>query len=327
MDEMTRISHSRVRAWRRCHKLHDYRYNQRLKPRVKPLPMKRGSMVAHLLELHYSKPRKNWVEAWKDYKADYDKLFEEEQELYGDLPGDTFLMVERYLDYYADDGLDYVSVEHKYEFEYQGLMIVGKLDAVVRDKNGKIWLLERKVPKSMPDEDARFSDLQTVLYYHIHKLCNGVPPAGILWDYIRAKLPVVPEPLKSGEMSKRNIDTDEATYRQALIDNDLDPADYAEFLASLEGREENFMRRVYLPRPSKQLVDQVWSDFVSTGFEIDELGTVLKDRNPQRDCKRCEMYRLCRLEAHGEDASFTRAKDFTVGEEHEEEGSQEEGDE
>lgn len=311
MAELVRVSHSRIRAWRTCHKLHDYRHNQKLSPKRKPLPMKRGILVARLLELYYGK--KDWKGELETYRKEFQKLWTEEQDLYGDLIGDVESIVKRYIAYYRDDGLKYVTVEKKWEFEYNGLMIVGRTDAEVKDENGKTWLLERKVPKKIPDEDTRFSDNQTVLYHWIQSICDNRAPYGIVWDYLRSKLPAVPDVLKSGELSQRkNMDTDQATYLKAIKDNELNQADYAEMLAHLEGNEEKFFYRVWLPRPSKKQVDIVVDEFLQSAFQIAELGEILTDRNPTRTCKSCEMYRLCRIESRGDDSNFIRKSEYTV---------------
>lgn len=313
MSELPRISYSRVRSWRKCHALHDYRHNQKLSPKRKPLPMARGHMVARLLELFYK--GEDWAGELAAYASDFERLWTEEQDEYGDLPGDVEKLFHRYIQHYKRDGLVYETVEKKWEFEYQGIMIVARTDAIVRDKERRRWILERKVPKKIPDEETRFSDYQTVLYSWIMEVFDNQRPYGILWDYVRAKLPTVPEVLKSGALSKAaKIDTDYETYLQAIKDNKLEIADYAEILGSLEGREENFFQRVYLPKPSPKQVKMVVDDFMSSAFQIAELGTELKDRNPQRDCKGCEMYKLCRIESRGDDSSFIRKSSYTVEE-------------
>jgi len=59
--------------------------------------------------------------------------------------------------------------------------------------------------------------------------------SGIIFNLVRAKLPTVPQVLKSGGLSKaKSIDTDVDTYLQAIKDNRLNPNDYVDILNHLK---------------------------------------------------------------------------------------------
>lgn len=171
-------------------------------------------------------------------------------------------------------------------------------------------VLTHNTHKILPDEDARFSDIQTVLYYWALRE-KGEKVDGILWDYIRTKPPAVPETLKSGGLSKRaNIDTDYDTYLAEIQRNGLNPADYQDILTKLKAGKKAFFLRVKLPTPNENLVSSVVNDFFDTAEQILEAKSF--ERNMTRDCKSCSYYQLCSAEVRGLDAEFIKKQLFTV---------------
>ena len=171
-------------------------------------------------------------------------------------------------------------------------------------------VLTHNTHKVIPDEDKRFSDLQTVLYYWALNQ-NGTHTDGVLWDYLRTKPPTVPELLKKGGLTRRkDLDSDYETYLKAIIDNGLDPQDYQVELERLKGNV--FFKRVYLPNPHKDLVANVVDDFFETAREIEN--STAKDRNSGFDCTNCSFFNLCQAEFRGLDGSFIKKQMFTVRE-------------
>lgn len=171
-------------------------------------------------------------------------------------------------------------------------------------------VLTHNTHKILPDEDARFSDIQTVLYYWALRE-EGEQVDGVMWDYIRTKPPAVPETLKSGGLSKRaNIDTDYDTYLGEIQRLGLNPADYQDILTKLKQGKKVFFQRVKLPTPSESLVSSVVNDFFNTAEQILEATTF--ERNMTRDCKSCSYYQLCSAEVRGLDSEFIKKQLFTV---------------
>lgn len=171
-------------------------------------------------------------------------------------------------------------------------------------------VLTHNTHKILPDEDARFSDIQTVLYYWALRE-EGEQVDGVMWDYIRTKPPAVPETLKSGGLSKRaNIDTDYDTYLGEIQRLGLNPADYQDILTKLKQGKKVFFQRVKLPTPSETLVNSVVNDFFNTAEQILEATTF--ERNMTRDCKSCSYYQLCSAEIRGLDSEFIKRQLFTI---------------
>ena len=135
----------------------------------------------------------------------------------------------------------------------------------------------------------------------------------LAWLFARSTgAPFRLEPLASRtiDLSKRkNIDTDYETYGAAIVENGLNPADYADMLAMLKPRGYvDFFERVRLPNPPKTLVDNVVQDMVTSAKEIKRFRSLGKVpvRSIDRDCRGCEFYELCQAEYRGLDANFIR---------------------
>lgn len=302
------FSQSKIKAFRRCRKIYDYKYNQGLTRRTAPATLSRGITLHEMLDAPVM--GKDWREPLEKYRQEYQGLWSDETENYSS-PEELESLYLRYHKHWANDGLDYRGLsEIPIETTHRGIKFKGIIDKLPRDQMGRIWLMDHKTHKILPDEDARFSDIQTVLYYWALRE-EGEQVDGVMWDYIRTKPPAVPETLKSGGLSKRaNIDTDYDTYLGEIQRLGLDPADYQDILTKLKQGKKVFFQRVKLPTPSETLVSSVVNDFFDTAEQILEATTF--ERNMTRDCKSCSYYQLCSAEVRGLDSEFIKRQLFTV---------------
>lgn len=322
MPEITRISFSKAKTWRRCHKQFDYKYNQRLERKRKAAPLLRGSILHEMLDARAKMLMKQKTvtptSVLKRYEKEFRQLFLEERDQYGDFISDIQRAFDTYCRSYPDDSFEYLGVEEELILDLApGIQFIGYIDKRIRDKKRKLkYVVDHKTHRNIPDEEARFADLQMVFYVWGHNKKNPKDQVdGIVWDYIRTKPPTIPEQLKSGELSQRaNIDTDVYTYKAEIDRLKLDPKPYMEFLKKLGERRNSFVERVFLPSPPKIMIDTAVSDLVSTAEQIRDFGSKLKDRNSSKDCSWCTFYNLCQAEMRGLDSDFIRKADFTVRE-------------
>lgn len=316
------VSHSKIKVWRKCRRLYHYKYVERLQRKTKGRPLMFGSMIHDALELKLAgkSPAPVYREADKELK----KMFREERIALGvdGIVGEAEQVVNFYCDYYKNDGLKYLGVEFEFAVEViPGVILEGFIDAIVQDERGDVWILERKTCKNIPEEKTRQSDVQTVVYRYViphlkirqgRKLVPIPEVRGIIWDYVRSKVPTKPEVLKNGSISKnRNIDTIPAVYLAAVKEAGLDPKDYKEFLDNLKGAEVNFLRRIKLPF-SKTLVNEVMEDFKESTTELASLHGKTRARNLGRDCSWCEFYNLCQTDLRGGDREGLLKHDYEV---------------
>ena len=308
------VSYSRINAWRRCHKKYEYRYMQgldRKKPDVAPL---RGNILHECLDALAEK--KSRIPIWEKYNKLYNKLFQGEKELYGNIIPECERIITGYKDTYENDGLTYTKGPdgRKSEIEVKaellpGVIFRGHIDKLPKSKDGRIWVMDHKSHKSLPDEAARFGDIQTVIYYNLLPLSGGPKPDGVLWDYLRTKPPTIPEVLKNGQLTRRaNIDTDYRTYMDMVRAIGANPKDYKEELERV--KSNTFYQRIYLPAPDKRLLKSVQDDMIATAKEIKRMPDTA--RSVTYDCQRCDYFNLCQAEMRGLDSSFIRKAEFNV---------------
>ena len=316
---MLQVSHSKITLWRKCQKAYEYRYEQGLKRRLKSAPLVRGTIVGEMLA---ERARgKDMYKILAKYEAEFNKLFVEEREMYGNLIDDVRRIMEGYERKYDSEDLIYLDSEVEVKVSLGNeIEFIGKIDQLVRDKTGGIWVMERKNPKVIPTEEDRFSDIQTVVYVWARDLGvkkKSEKTRGVMWDYIRAKPPTIPERLKSGELTQRkDLDSDHFTYMEAIKEYGLKPADYKEALDRLQHRGNAFFERVVLPVKEDSLVKSVVTDLMVSANEIlsaKGLENPCYPRNMTWMCpKQCEYFRLCNTELRGLDSEFIRKADYEV---------------
>ncbi len=314
---MIKVSNSRVKTWRRCPNAHYYKYVEKLEPKKKKAALMKGSMIHDMIEAWVNGD--DWRRALREYEKQYDKLFLEEKEEYGDIINDMMVVMHGYVAFWEKNELEYIEqegvrTEHPLEVELipGRVLFTGVIDRIGRDKKDRVWLVESKsFKKNLPKEEIRVSDLQTTLYYWGAPKCGFPEPHGVMWDYIRSKPPAIPELLKKGGLSKRkNIDTTYETYLAAIKHHGLEVSDYAEILENLKTKPNGYYRRTYRPAP-KKLVNILLNDLKSTALEIEALGETLRTRHLSHDCGWwCNYYSLCQAELQGLDTDFLRKKEY-----------------
>jgi len=252
-----------------------------------------------LLEAHYT--NYGWEARLGELTKDFDKLFDEEKELYGDLPNICRAIMQSYLYHYREEDRTFevvaaeevvrVPLPHGHTLEF-------KFDAIVEDEFGR-WLMEHKTHRTIPHADYRFLDMQTGKYvWGLNKAGKYGEITGVIWNYIRTKEPTKPQLTKLGRLSRRRIDTDVLTFYNALKEYGLDPRDFRDVLSRLK-QHQTFFRRERVPKPTKvieTLVKEtvVIADEIERGFQ--------PVRAIDRSCEfSCSFKDLCIVELYGGD--------------------------
>ena len=115
-------------------------------------------------------------------------------------------------------------------------------------------------------------------------------PAGVIYNVLRKKLPVVPKQLKDGSTSRdKAIDTTEEVYRQTLIERGQDPADYTEILDLLREKGNTFFVRQSVYRNAAELKEIGQRIYQATRL-VSEGHTF---KSVLRDCAQCQFFPLC----------------------------------
>lgn len=208
------ITHSMLKTFRRCPKCAEYKYVHRLKPKLLKTPLKRGTWVHALLEAHGN--GEDWRKVHAKYSAEFDRLFDEEKDYYGDMPNEISRIMESYMWHYKNDPWKYIANEFTLEAEFpDGTLYRGKVDALVENQFG-LWLVDHKTHRSLPDLSFRLRDSQSALYLWAARE-SGLNVQGFIWNYIRWKAPSTPKLLtKADRISDSACDTDYPTFVKAL---------------------------------------------------------------------------------------------------------------
>ena len=186
---MYEVSFSELKTWRTCRQMYHYKYRERLEPRLKSPALKRGAWMHSLLEAYYK--GEDWSETHRSLVKQFNELLEEEKEYYGDLPVECEYLMSLYEETYQDDKP--VLVEHEFEkvpiSSSSKVLLKGRIDLVIEDPQRGIWLVEHKTASRIPNEDERLVNPQVALYIPIVERILGTKVQGVLWNYIRTKIP------------------------------------------------------------------------------------------------------------------------------------------
>lgn len=210
-----RIStHSMLKTFRRCPKQAEFKYAHRLKPRMLGKPLRRGTWIHSLLEEHHA--GRDWRAMHAKLSTQFNQLFDEEKDFYGNMPEEILVIMESYIWHYKADPWKVLETELQIETEFpDGTIYRGKIDALVENQFG-LWLVDHKSHKTLPDHNFRLLDAQSALYIWA-ALRNKIPVQGFIWNYLRWKAPSVPSLLKNGtRISDSACDTDYPTMYRAL---------------------------------------------------------------------------------------------------------------
>ncbi len=327
MSQPEHISFSEVSSYRRCPKQWEYRYLKRIKRKFKGVRLLRGEILHEMLNAYVnSKIIKGYDgnDPWdvlEEYADKFGAYFEEERDMHGDIIGDCGKIFEGYLRKYRKDPLTYEASEVKVELDLSKLgsgainvTFIGFIDKIARDPQDRRWIVDHKFLKSIPTADDRFAELQLLLYVWAYGMENPKDKLdGVCWDYARAKAPTEPEVLKSGELSKRkNLDCDPYTYLKVIRRERLDAKQYVDMLELLEGKEDTFFERVFLPKPSTDMIIEVVNDFLQTAAEIQakrDGGRCARSMSTF-NCNTCEFRTLCEAEVRGLDSNFIMKSEY-----------------
>ena len=302
---MFKVSYSKVDTFRMCKKKFYYSYVEKLERKFKARPLKLGSLIHDMLDIHSRGGSKKQIwDVYRKAKKEHGKLFKEERELYGDLPGDLKRIMKGYFEYWADDTFKIVKSEELIEVPLtDDILLIMYYDQIIKDKHGHHWPKENKSKKTIPTGDFLYMDTQTNIYFWaLGEKEKKLPIKGLLWDYIRTKAPVVPELTKKGVLSKANIDTTWDVYRQAILDNGLKLTEYRDMRKKLKLNDENFLKRLPVPRQDKVMQTLV-HEFTDTAIEMrDYKGCYPRTIGSHCDFM-CDFKRLCTADLRGVDRS------------------------
>lgn len=327
------ISNSEGQDFKWCMQKHEMKYRRGLQPRLMKRALALGGWTHTCLEHLYHKT--GWRGALeKLIKEDWEPLFDEEKVHYGDLPGQTRQLMELYEWYYETDpweivevapGVPGIEVPLDFTIETTNYFIRfrGRIDLVIRDKHGFIWVIDHKTGISIPQEDApkTFQNMDTQLTFYPYGLLRqyGLEAFGTMYNYLRSKAPTVPHLNKpktdkttgviTYEMSRSEIDTDVLTFRKFCAENGFQPEEFPEQYEAAQAKTPSFFYRMRIPRDQQGTLN-VMQDMVATAVNKHRYSRAV--RNVTWLCAQCDMRELCEAEFFGLDTAAIMSE-FKVG--------------
>ena len=312
-----------MKCFRRCPKQFEYKYIQRLKPKILGRPLRFGTWMHSLLEVWYKTGDMDAVKAMHQrYRNEFAKLFDEEKIDLGDLPRDVWRTFHSYLWHYKNDPWKVHEVEFTLEVELpDGSLYRCRLDMLIENQYG-LWIVDHKNHKTLPDLNFRLLDAQSALYVWA-ALKNKIPIQGHIWNYLISKPPTMPELLKSGaRFSKKTLpNTDYPTLVRAIRAAGFDARDYAHDLNRLRNMQyqpgemqtsTHFRRDILEKTPA--LLKRVATEGYQThlrmnAYRWDKVQAV--ERVVDRSCSfMCSYKELCTMELFGGDTTQLRRRNF-----------------
>jgi hypothetical protein len=242
------------------------------------------------------------------------KMFKEEREMYGDILNDVEIIMTDYFEHW-DGQLVYMrknkkGSEHKFKIDIMdGVTWEGKIDGFAKTPNKLKWLVEHKSFNQMPNEDARWRNIQSTTYHRAVDILGWFNLDGSLWDYIWSKPPTKPQILKKGGVSQKQIKTLPTKILQWQKQNKI--KDIGDLLYKASLSRSDWFQRIFT-RKNKRVIDMVWEDFEASIKEIVERSEKDKIRTIDRHCSWCSYESICRAELYGGDVDFIIEREYTV---------------
>lgn len=324
------VSQSELKSFRRCKRQYFYKVIEGLEARLTDPKLKFGSWVHDLLRAHYM--GEDWRKQHDRQLKQFQNLFIEEREFYGDMPQLAERMMESYLWKYRKEESEWETlyVEETFEIHFaQGDTFSFTPDLIVRDHsdNGSVWVVDHKTVRSIPSGEWRLEDLQSTLYPWALSEGMDLDVKGFIFNYIRRKAPTVPHINQDGSISRARIDTDYPTLAKFLIEfyevdsvNEL-PVKWKKQLANLK-LSTSFFKRSRIIKPTA-LINRQIEEFSYSAQELESWLELWQEQKAKDDgidpwvrtlvpsCEwDCDFHDLCMIELLGQDSKFMRRSKY-----------------
>ena len=117
------------------------------------------------------------------------------------------------------DGVPQVEIQFSIPYMTKSnkiFMYQGRIDRIVKDRFGKLWLLDYKTAKRFPNESQLQIDSQALAYiWAAHQLFR-LPFEGIIFVHLLKELPQYPKTTKNGLSIAKNQKTSALLYKEAM---------------------------------------------------------------------------------------------------------------
>lgn len=324
------FNQSAIKSYRRCQKQFSFRHDyapegKELVRKVSSLPLTRGSWMHSLQEELHKEwagiEGADWRKRQKELTSRFNKLFDEEKAILGDLPEETSRMFRAYLRHWREDrelysvvevdGKPAIEMTLEVSLEKWGLEqpFKGKIDLMIQDNEyGGLWIWDGKWVKTLPNADEAMMSPQALVYtWALRKM--GYDIRGFVFNYGRTKPPTIPPVLQRGLLTTRkSLDSDYWTYLEAIKRLHGDKwrlyakKAYITKLRELQGREALWFYRARIPVETPR-VQRALGEYIISAKQIEaRYKGKHVPRTFMRSCRwDCDYYGPCVAEFNGLD--------------------------
>jgi len=282
-----------------------------------PKHFKLGNWLHSLMAAHYRDG--NYEAQHEALVKEWNSLFLEEREMYGDLPNEAKRLMDAYLYHWREEESSWkvIWAEETFEVNFEeGDVYTFKPDLIVKEGN-EYWVVDHKSTSSIPDAEWRLFDLQSTLYSWALREAGIADIKGFIFNYIRTKEPTVPSINIDGAISKRRIDTDFHTLATFLLDyyavdrlSQL-PKSWQTQLKALKTAPSKFFKRSRITK-DQALINRQVEELTYTAQEMEAYLEMERDekfdpwvRTTIPPCEwDCEYHDLCLVQLLGGDGEF-----------------------
>lgn len=326
----TYLTYSELRTRRRCPYKGKLEYDQRLSPVVKSPGLREGTIMDAGLNALYEHHKATGEHSLDVMLAAIDRAAEKEEDRIAAAASlfdeewtairERTQLLRDVAAYYvpwareADVGLQVItrqfqaevpvvapsgrsSTKYQYRFKPDGLVVL----------DGELWLWEDKAWKTIDRASLQMLQMDEQCGFYLWGLrqllrrgeapesINAAvrefgEPVGVIYNVLRKKLPVQPELLAKGGLSKRkDIDTTYEVYLRTLRERGQDPADYAEILDLLREKGNTFFVRQPVYRNRTEL-DEIGVRIYQASRLVSEGHTF---KCVDRTCTQCQFFPYC----------------------------------
>ena len=243
----------------RCLKRYEYRWVERLVPKprdVRPV-LRRGVWIHRALQLHDQGV--DWIEELQTMQQWAIEQGVPSEDVY-EMGREVNDLVEDYLAYWqgheeSPGPWTTENTEVPVEWEVRpGILLTATIDRLARDRDGNLWIWERKSTQDIPDSDWRTVDPQTMLQFMIARAME-LPIRGIVFDYICTRPGRVPRITNQGRFyqSDENMATRGRYFAkaEAQMRKNRQPEQYINEMRSRVVADGQWFQRFVTMRPDE----------------------------------------------------------------------------
>lgn len=323
------VSYSRLASWASCPYRWDLTYNRGISRRKTDRAPQLGTavhvgMASAMLREDYVKAMRDWAQDYLDKtlidcgELDIEQLNSEIEDQVMEVVETAIVIVKRTLKYFNPDLWEVQCYKGQPLVEYELSRPVmmyrnfrGFVDLVAKEKaTGQVWLIDYKVRKQLQSTASEESNLQMALYQEILRW-NGIPTVGSLTLQILGKPNSEPKVNKDGSLSRARIATDWESYKDAIVANGLDPADYEDMKEKLD---TEFVRESRAYRTNLE-TRRVWDEIALPIIYLMSAERHIYRHMSPFGCTNCWAKEFCLEELRGRDVSHLLETEFIQKEE------------